>query len=145
MRWRKIVIVHLSLPQVKLGRRTRNRVDGPPLADWHSFDMITQLAGLTALDPGQLLGDRRTSDPSPPDSIVRMIVSATKLSGQALASDTGNLGGVVVECRNPNRHPPRPHLNSATRNHRDQPAQPRTLISEEPLNSWIAHRTTRLW
>jgi hypothetical protein len=62
VRWRKIVIVHLSLPQVKPGRRTRNRVDGPPPADWHSFDMIMQLAGLTAVDPGQLLGDRRTSD-----------------------------------------------------------------------------------
>lgn len=47
-----------------------------------------------------------------------MIVSATTLSGQALASDTGNLGGVVVECRNPNRHALRSHLNSATRIHR---------------------------
>ncbi|ASX01120.1 hypothetical protein CKJ56_15305 [Mycobacterium intracellulare subsp. chimaera] len=77
MRWRKIVIVHLSLLQVKLGRRTRNRVDGPPPTDWHSFDMITQLAGLTArqtdrialdraaVDPGQVLGDRRTSDRHP--------------------------------------------------------------------------------
>lgn len=62
-----------------------------------------------------------------------MIVSATTLSGQALASATGNVGGVVVECRNPNRHPPRPRLNSATRNHRDQPP---ILISQEPLNSW---------
>lgn len=50
-----------------------------------------------------------------------MIVSATTLSGQALASDTGNPAGVAVECRNPNRHAPRSHPNSATRIHRYQP------------------------
>lgn len=96
-----------------------NRQDGQD-----SFDMITQLAGLTARrtdrigldraadDPGQFLGDRRTGDQPPPNLILRMIVSATTLRGQALASATGNLGGVVVECKNPNRHSPRPHLSA---------------------------------
>lgn len=63
-----------------------------------------------------------------------MIVSAATLSGQALASD---IGGAVVECRNPNRHPPTtevpPQLSDT------QPpwstSEPRSLISEEPLNS----------
>ena len=50
-----------------------------------------------------------------PNSIVRMIVSATTDGEQAVASGKGHLGGVVGECRNPNRHPPRPHLSSATR------------------------------
>ncbi len=44
-----------------------------------------------------------------------MIVSATTDGGQAVASGTGPLGAVVGECRNPNRHPPRPHLSSTTR------------------------------
>ena len=50
-----------------------------------------------------------------PSSMVRMIVSATTDGGQAVASGTGPLGAVVGECRNPNRHPPRPHLSSTTR------------------------------
>ena len=69
-----------------------------------------------------------------PNSMVRMIVSATTDGGQAVASGTGHLGGVVVECRNPNRHPPRPHLSSTTRPHSAISADHRcTLIHEEPV------------
>jgi len=50
-----------------------------------------------------------------PNSMVRMIVSATIDGEQAVASGKGHLGNVVGEYRNPNRHPPRPHLSSATR------------------------------
>jgi hypothetical protein len=42
-------------------------------------------------------------------------VSATTDGGQAVASDKGHLGAVVGECRNPNRHPPRPRFSSTTR------------------------------
>src|SRR5271170_8503210 len=51
-----------------------------------------------------------------PNSMVRMIVSATTAGGQAVASGKGHLGGVgEAACRNLNRHPPRPHLTSTTR------------------------------
>ena len=48
-----------------------------------------------------------------PNSMVRMIVSATTDGGQTVAS--GLLGAVGGECRNPNRHPPRTHLSPTTR------------------------------
>jgi hypothetical protein len=64
-----------------------------------------------------------------PSSIVRMIVSATTAGGQTVASGTGHLGGVgEAACRNPNRHPPRPHLISTTRT-------PTTDIRQPPLHA----------
>jgi hypothetical protein len=71
--------------------------------------------------------------PLTPNSIMRMIVSATTDGEQAVASGKGHLGGVVGECRNPNRHPPRPHLSSATRiPAADNRNHTCTLIHEEP-------------
>ena len=51
-----------------------------------------------------------------PNSMVRMIVSATTDGGQPVTSAKGHLGGFgEAACRSLNRHPPRPHLSSTTR------------------------------
>jgi microcystin synthetase protein McyJ len=72
-----------------------------------------------------------------PNSMVRMIVSATTDGGQAVASDNGLLGGVgEAWCRNPHRHPPRPRLSSPTRHpHANTRTHRCTLVHEEPDNS----------
>src|ERR1700675_3862925 len=47
----------------------------------------------------------------------------------------------MVEPRNPNRHPPRPHLSSATRPHGAISADHQcTLIHEEPVNGIVSPR-----
>jgi hypothetical protein len=76
-----------------------------------------------------------------PNSIVRMIVSATTDRGQTVASGT-YLGAVVGECRNPNRYPPRP---TSAQRHEPRPRisanQSCTLIYEEPQFSDLAGAT----
>jgi hypothetical protein len=73
-----------------------------------------------------------------PNSIVRMIVSATIDGGQAVTSAKGHLGGVgEAACRSLNRHPPRPHLTETTRH-------PSADIRQAPVHSRSRRATYEL-
>ena len=76
------------------------------------------------------VGDRH------PNSMVRMIVSATTDGGQAVTSDTRDPSVVWwASAGTPHPHPPRPRLSSPTpRPARRSAHHPCTLVHEEPVN-----------
>jgi hypothetical protein len=64
-------------------------------------------------------------------------------TGQGIRPGTGPLGVVMSERRNPNPHPPRPHLSSLTRHLRaSHPSHSCTLIHEEPVFDGFPRRQT---
>src|SRR5271166_1818259 len=80
-----------------------------------------------------------------PNSIVRMIVSATTDGGNAVASGTGHLGGVVVECQQPASSPTEapPHRND-TDPERGYPPTTRALsFTKSPFDHCLASPTPR--